>query len=87
MASAIMPVGSPMNLPIRAEEVRTTEGNERPAIFTEDATANLVWNDYLRAKAYVESENTAWQEQEAHAAAMQRVMNVGMTDILGGLDG
>jgi hypothetical protein len=60
MASAIMPVGSPMNLPIRAEEVRITEGNERPAIWTDDATANLVWNDYLRAKAYVESENTAW---------------------------
>src|SRR5271155_4343957 len=55
-----MPIGSPMTLPIRESEVTTTEGNERPAVWTEDATANLVWNDYLRAKAYVEAENTAW---------------------------
>jgi hypothetical protein len=59
-ASTIMPVGSPMTLPIREQEVTTTEGNERPPLFTDDATANLVWNDFQRAKAYVESENTAW---------------------------
>jgi hypothetical protein len=61
MASAThMPVGSPMTLPIRATEVETTEGNERAPVFSDDATAALVWNDYQRAKAYVESENTAW---------------------------
>lgn len=60
MASAIMPVGSPMTLPIRESQVQTTEGNASPAVFSEDATAALVWNDYQRAKAYVESENTAW---------------------------
>ena len=55
-----MPVGSLMALPLRQSEVTTTEGNERPAVWSDDATANLVWNDYQRAKAYVEAENTAW---------------------------
>jgi hypothetical protein len=55
-----MPVGSPMTLPLRESQVQTTEGNERPAVWNDDATANLVWNDYQRAKAYVEAENTAW---------------------------
>ena len=54
-----MPVGSLMALPLRQSEVTTTEGNERPAVWSDDATANLVWNDYQRAKAYVEAENTA----------------------------
>jgi hypothetical protein len=54
-----MPVGSPMN-PIREEEVQTTEGNAAPPVFTDEATATLVWEDYQRAKAYVESENTSW---------------------------
>ena len=34
-----------------------------------------------------EMESKKRQEQEAHAAAMARMQNVGMTDILGGLDG
>lgn len=34
-----------------------------------------------------ELESKQRREQEAHAAAMERVMNIGMTDILGGLDG
>ena len=49
-----------MTLPLREAQVVTTEGNERPAVWTDDATANLVWNDYQKAKAYVEAENTAW---------------------------
>ena len=64
MASAAavpnMPTGSPMNLPIAEKNVLTSEGNKRPPIWNDDATANLVWNDYQRAKAYVESDNTAW---------------------------
>src|SRR5271166_85633 len=60
LATRGMPVGSPMTLPLRESQVTTTEGNERPAIWNDDATANLVWNDYQRAKSYVEAENTAW---------------------------
>jgi hypothetical protein len=60
LATRSMPVGSPMTLPLRPEQVSTTEGNERPAVWNDDATANLVWNDYQRAKAYVEAENTSW---------------------------
>ena len=54
-----MPVGSPMT-EIRESQVTTTEGNAAPPVFTDDATATLVWNDYLKAKAYVEAENTSW---------------------------
>lgn len=59
-AASHMPVGSPMSVPIRQEQVTTTEGNQRAPVFSDDATAALVWNDYERAKAYVESENTSW---------------------------
>lgn len=55
-----MPIGSPLTLPIRADEVQTTEGNVKAPIYAEDAAATLVWNNYLRAKNYVEGENTAW---------------------------
>ena len=55
-----MPVDSTMALPLRESQVETTEGNVRPAVWNDDATANLVWNDYQRAKSYVEAENTAW---------------------------
>lgn len=57
--SAVMPFGSPMT-EIRESQVETTEGNVRPPVFTDDATATLVWEDYLKAKAYVEAENTSW---------------------------
>jgi len=55
-----MPIGSPMSLPIRQEHVQTTEGNEKAPVLTEDAVATLVWYDYERARAYIESDNTAW---------------------------
>lgn len=57
-SSAALPVGSPMSLPIRQDQVKTTEGAERPAVFTEDAAAVVVWENYQRAKNYVE--NNAW---------------------------
>lgn len=55
-----MPITPPASLPLRAEQVETTEGNVRPPIWNDEATAALVWNDYQKAKAFVESENTAW---------------------------
>lgn len=58
MASATLPVGSPMTLPIQADQVQTTEGNEKPPVYSEDAAAVLVWDNYQRAKNYVE--NNAW---------------------------
>jgi hypothetical protein len=53
-----MPVGSPMSLPIREQDVETTAGDVSAPIYTEDAAAVLVWNNYQRAKNYVE--NNAW---------------------------
>jgi hypothetical protein len=42
---------------------------------------------YGLGEGVAEMESKKRQEQEAHAAAMARMQNVGMTDILGGLDG
>lgn len=59
MASApTMPVGAPMTLPIRSEQIKTTKGNEKPQVVTDDGAASLVWNNYQKAKNYVE--NNAW---------------------------
>lgn len=57
-SSATMPIGSPMSLPIREEDVEITEGGAAPAQYSEDAAAVLVWSNYQRAKNYVE--NNAW---------------------------
>ena len=56
--SGVMPYGNTMTLPIRKDQVKTTEGNEKPPVFEDDAAATLVWNNYQRAKGYVE--NNAW---------------------------
>lgn len=56
--SGVMPYGSPLTLPIRKEQVKTTEGNKQAPVFEDDAAATLVWNNYLKAKGYVE--NNAW---------------------------
>lgn len=55
-----MPVGTQTALPIREEDVKTTEGGVEPAIWNDEATATLVWDDFQKAKAYVEAENTSW---------------------------
>src|ERR1700733_12841816 len=54
----LMPIGSPMALPIQEEQVETTEGDATPPVYQEDAAAMLVWENYQRAKNYVE--NNAW---------------------------
>ena len=56
--SATMPVGNITTMPIREDQVKTTEGNERPPEFTDDAAATLVWENYQKARNYVE--NNAW---------------------------
>lgn len=64
MATAPMPVGNTMSLPIRESQVETTEGGESPAVYTEDAAGARVWNNYQRAKQYLENNNYLldWQE-------------------------
>lgn len=61
-----MPIGAPMTLPIKQEDVKTSDGNVKPAQFTEDAAAVLVWNNYQRAKAYLENNQwlLEWQETD-----------------------
>lgn len=44
--------------PIRESQVKTTEGDAKPAEYTEDAVATLVWDNYNEARNYVE--NNAW---------------------------
>lgn len=56
--AGLMPIGAPMTLPIRAEQVRITEADEAPPDFDNDAAAVLVWENYQKAKNYVE--NNAW---------------------------
>jgi hypothetical protein len=53
----VMPVGSPM-VPIRPQEVETFEGDERAPVYTDEAVATLVWDNYNEARQYVE--NNAW---------------------------
>jgi hypothetical protein len=55
--TGLMPIGSPMT-EIRPNQVTVTAGNAQAPEFDEDATAQLVWMDYQRAKNYVE--NNAW---------------------------
>ena len=52
-----MPVGN-LILPIRKDMVQTTEGNASAPVYTEDAAATLVWENYNEARNYVE--NNAW---------------------------
>lgn len=55
--AGVMPVGSPLTQ-IRREDVTFTEGNKAPAVYTDDATATLVWDNYNEARNYIE--NNAW---------------------------
>jgi len=50
-----MPYGNRVGDPIRPEDVKVTHGNEAPPVWTDDATATLIWQDYQSAKNYVES--------------------------------
>ena len=56
--AGVMPIGSVMQTPIRAGQVTTTEGDAKPAVFHDDAAATIVWENYQKAKGYVE--NNAW---------------------------
>jgi hypothetical protein len=49
-----MPVGNVIALPIRASQVETTEGDTQARVYADDAAATLVWQDYQRARNYVE---------------------------------
>lgn len=50
-----MPAGNVIALPIRPSQERTVEGGAEPVVFTDDAAATLAWQDYQRARNYVES--------------------------------
>jgi len=50
-----MPPGQVIALPIRPEQEKTTAGGAVPAQFSDDAAATLTWQDYQRARTYVES--------------------------------
>jgi hypothetical protein len=55
MATAsAMPQGNQIALPIRPEQVTTTEANKRAPVITDDAATTLAWQDYERARNYVE---------------------------------
>lgn len=59
-----MPIGNRIALPIREEDVETTEGNALPAMFSDDAAATLVWQNYQQARNYVE--NYSWLMEWQH---------------------
>lgn len=50
-----MPPGQVIALPIRSHQETTTEGGAAPKVWTDDAAATIAWQDYQRAKNYVES--------------------------------
>jgi hypothetical protein len=56
--AGVMPVGQYISLPIRAVQVETAEGNVAAPVYTADAVATLVWQNYQQARNYVE--NNAW---------------------------
>jgi hypothetical protein len=49
-----MPEGNVISLPIRSSQVEITEGGEHAPQYDDDAAATLVWQDYERARNYVE---------------------------------
>lgn len=55
-----MPAGSLVSSTIRKDQVKVPDDGGAPPILNEDATATLVWGDYQRAKAFIESDNTSW---------------------------
>src|SRR5208337_4797673 len=56
--AGVMPIGNLMQTPIRADQVTTTEGGAQAPAFHDDAAATIVWENYQKAKGYVE--NNAW---------------------------
>ena len=50
-----MPLGNNAELPITEEQVQVTEGDLKPPEFDDDAVATLVWDDYNRARQYIEN--------------------------------
>lgn len=60
-----MPIGNPTQLPIRKEQVETTEGGAKPARFDDDAAATLVWQNYQAARNYLETYTWPLEWQQA----------------------
>jgi len=53
-ATGAMPAGNLISLPIRSSQVKTTPDGERAPAYDDDAAATLVWQDFQRARNYVE---------------------------------
>ena len=49
-----MPQGNVISLPIRPSQVKIEEGGEHAPAYDDDAAATLVWQDFQRARNYVE---------------------------------
>lgn len=60
-----MPIGNRVGDPIRTEDISTVAGNAAAAIWSDDAAATLVWQDYQQAKNYVE--NNSWLLEWQHS--------------------
>jgi hypothetical protein len=58
-----MPIGNVTSLPIRDSQVEITPGGRKEPVFDDDAAATLVWNDYQKAQAWVDSNSwlMEWQ--------------------------
>lgn len=66
MASTqLMPIGSPMT-EIRENQVEVTPGDVAPPKFHDDAAATLVWENFQKAKNYLEQNSwlLEWQETD-----------------------
>lgn len=57
------PIGNVTALPIRSDQVEITAGGKKEPAFDDDAAATLVWNDYQKAMAWVDSNSwlLEWQ--------------------------
>src|ERR1700677_3090373 len=60
-----MPIGNRVGDALQPSDVTTTQGNESPPIWKDDAAATLVWQDYQQAKNYVE--NNSWLLEWQHS--------------------
>jgi hypothetical protein len=56
--AGVMPIGQRASGPIAAGDVKTTPGDAQAPTFHDEAAATIVWEDYNRARNYLE--NNAW---------------------------
>ena len=58
-----MPLGNETTLPIRRDQITVDPGGPKPVMFDDDAAATIVWNDFMRAMNWIDTNSwlMEWQ--------------------------